>query len=141
MYEKSRLKGYEPMILKNVIKINNGMPKFMADKIMKISNKDEKIGILGLSFKPDSDDVRDSSSAKIIKILLDEGYNKISAYDPISNKVFSQKYNFHEVNYYDDIEKLCSNSDILVLATAWDEFKYINEKYSNKKFIDCRYFL
>ncbi|NFA59969.1 nucleotide sugar dehydrogenase [Clostridium sporogenes] len=141
MYEKSKLKGYEPMILKNVMKINNDMPKFMADKIMKISNKDEKIGILGLSFKPGSDDVRDSSSAKIIKILLDEGYNKISAYDPIANKVFSQKYNFDEVNYYDDIEGLCSNSDILVLATAWDKFKHINEKYSNKKIIDCRYFL
>lgn len=141
MYEKSRLKGYEPMILKNVMKINNSMPKFMADKIMKISNKDEKIAILGLSFKPGSDDVRDSSSAKIIKILLDEGYNNISAYDPIANNVFSQKYNFDEVNYYDDIEGLCSNSDILVLATAWDEFKNINKKYSNKKIIDCRYFL
>ncbi len=74
MYQKSTLKGYEPMILKNVISINNSMPDFMADKIMKVISKEDKIGILGLSFKPGSDDVRDSSSAKIIRILIDKGY-------------------------------------------------------------------
>ncbi|NFN86299.1 UDP-glucose/GDP-mannose dehydrogenase family protein [Clostridium sporogenes] len=141
IYQKSTLKGYEPMILKNVISINNSMPDFMADKIMKAINKEDKIGVLGLSFKPGSDDVRDSSSAKIIRILIDKGYKNILAYDPIANRVFKEKYKFNEINYCNDIDSLCNNSDILVLATAWDEFKNIRKKYPNKKIIDCRYFL
>lgn len=141
MYEKSTLKGYEPMILKNVISINNSMPDFMADKIMKAINKEDKIGVLGLSFKPGSDDVRDSSSAKIIRILIDKGYKNILAYDPIANRVFKEKYKFNEVNYCNNIDSLCNNSDILVLATAWDEFKNLKKKYPNKKIVDCRYFL
>jgi len=142
MYEKSTSKGYEPMILKNVIKVNNSMPKFMVDKIMEAANKTDKIGILGLSFKPGSDDVRDSSSAKIIEILIDKGYtNSILAYDPMANKAFEEKYKFNEVIYCNDIDSLCSNSDLLVLVTVWDEFKNVKNKYSNKKIIDCRYFL
>lgn len=141
MYEKATSKGYEPMVLKNVIEVNNSMPDFMANKVMKDINKEDKIGILGLSFKPGSDDVRDSSSAKIIKILIDKEYKNILAYDPIANKVFKEKYKFNEINYYDDIDSLCNNSDILVLTTAWDEFKNLKEEYPNKKIIDCRYFL
>lgn len=141
MYEKSVSKGYKPMILENVIKVNNSMSQFMANKIMKISNIDESIGILGLSFKPNSDDVRESSSAKIIKILIEKGYKNILAYDPIANKPFMEKYNFKEVKYCNDINELCNNSTILVLATAWDEFKYINRKYPDKNIIDCRYLL
>ncbi|APF26177.1 UDP-glucose 6-dehydrogenase [Clostridium sporogenes] len=141
MYQKSTLKGYEPMILKNVISINNSMPDFMADKIMKVISKEDKIGILGLSFKPGSDDVRDSSSAKIIRILIDKGYKNILAYDPIANIAFREKYKFNEINYCNDIDSVCNDSDILVLATAWDEFKNIKKEYPNKKIIDCRYFL
>lgn len=141
MYEKSVAKGYEPRILKNVIDVNNSMPDFMANKIMRSAKKEDKIGILGLSFKPGSDDVRDSSSAKIIKILVDKGYNNILAYDPIANKAFEEKYKFNEVIYCNDVDSLCSNSDFLVLATAWDEFKSVKNGYLNKKIIDCRYFL
>ncbi|ENK0555909.1 UDP-glucose/GDP-mannose dehydrogenase family protein [Clostridium botulinum] len=141
MYEKSTSKGYEPMILKNVIKVNNSMPDFMTDKIIRDINEEDKVGILGLSFKPGSDDVRDSSSAKIIKILIDKGYKNILVYDPIANKVFKEKYKFKEIDYYNDIDSLCNNSDILVLATAWNEFIDIKEKYPNKKIVDCRYLL
>ncbi len=141
MYEKSTSKGYEPMILKNVIKVNNSMPDFMTDKIIRDINEEDNVGILGLSFKPGSDDVRDSSSAKIIKILIDKGYKNILVYDPIANKVFKEKYKFKEIDYYNDIDSLCNNSDILVLATAWNEFIDIKEKYPNKKIVDCRYLL
>lgn len=141
MYQNVTSKGYEPMILKNVIEINNSMPDFIVNKIIKSSSKEDKIGILGLSFKPDSDDVRDSSSAKIIKKLFDKGYNSISAYDPIANRVFEEKYKIGKINYYNDLDSVCSNSDILILVTAWDEFKNLKKGYPNKKIIDCRYFL
>ena len=139
MYAKSLEKGYEPMILKNVIDINDTMPKFMADKIMENSDKSDKIGILGLSFKPYSDDVRDSSSAKIIKILQDGGYENILAYDPIANEQFDNVYEFNNIKYCEELQNLVMESDVLVLVTAWGEFKDIHKNYPGKKIIDCRY--
>lgn len=141
MYEKSTSKGYEPKILKNVIEINNTMPEFMTNKIMKVAKKSDRIGILGLSFKPGSDDVRDSSSAKIIRILLNKGYRNILAYDPIANDAFIKAYEFNDIKYCKSLESTCEDSDILVIVTAWEEFRDINTKYPNKEIIDCRYFL
>lgn len=141
MYQKSKSKGYEPMILKEVIDINDSMPDFMVDKIRKVTKKEDKIGILGLSFKPESDDVRDSSSAKIVKILIENGYENIVAYDPIANKAFEEKYKFEDILYYDDLKLMCNVADVLVLTTGWNEFKDIKVKHPNKKIIDCRYFL
>jgi len=141
MYANALSKGYNSLILKNVIDINNSMPKFMASKIMSVANKTDKIAVLGLSFKPGSDDVRDSSSAKIIKILLQEGYNNIHAYDPVATCVFDKVYNFDKVTYWDNLKSLCTQADVLVLTTAWEQFSDIDKEYPNKVIIDCRYFL
>ncbi|GIP51616.1 UDP-glucose dehydrogenase family protein [Paenibacillus vini] len=141
MYATGRLKGYEPKILREVIKVNDSMPQFMADRIMNIARPSDNLGILGLSFKPGSDDVRDSSSAKIIEILLKAGYTNLLAYDPIANDAFNEKYSFNDIKYCKDLSSIVEQSDILVLVTAWEEFKGIEDVYSGKPIIDCRYFL
>lgn len=141
LYRLALDKGYEPMILKNVIDVNNSMPKFFVDEIEKVAKKESKIGVLGLSFKPGSDDVRDTSAAKIIKLLFNKGYENIFAYDPIAINEFRNKYKFGKVNYCNSLDELCSKSDVLVLTTAWEEFKNISNKYKEKIIIDCRYFL
>jgi UDPglucose 6-dehydrogenase len=141
MYAASLNSGYEPMILKNVIDINDTMPLFMAEKIKAVSNQNESIAILGLSFKPNSDDVRDSVSAKIIRLLLDSGYSNLNAYDPVANKEFEKSYSDIKINYFDDMDEICRKSDVLVIATAWEEFKEISIKYTGKRIVDCRYFL
>jgi UDPglucose 6-dehydrogenase len=96
---------------------------------------------LGLSFKPNSDDVRDSVSAKIIRLLLDSGYSNLNAYDPVANKEFEKSYSDIKINYFDDMDEICRKSDVLVIATAWEEFKEISIKYTGKRIVDCRYFL
>lgn len=141
MYANALSKGYDSLMLKNVIDMNNSMPGFMASKIMRKANKTDKIAVLGLSFKPGSDDVRDSSSAKIIEILLQEGYNNIHAYDPIATHVFDKEYNFDKVTYWDNLKSLCTQADMLVLATAWEQFSDIDKEHPDKVIIDCRYFL
>lgn len=141
MYAQALSKGYEPMILKNVIAINNSMPQFMANKIMRIAKPSDKIGILGLSFKPGSDDVRDSSSARIISLLLNAGYKNLLAYDPLANKAFAREHNFDEIHYCDSVQSICEKSDVLVLVTAWEDFIGIDKHYPGKAIIDCRYFL
>jgi UDPglucose 6-dehydrogenase len=141
MYAAARLKGYEARILKEVIAVNDSMPQFMANKIMRVAKPSDKLGILGLSFKPGSDDVRDSSSAKIIELLLGAGYNNIIAYDPIANRPFIEVYQFGGIQYADNLHSACEQSTALVLVTAWDEFAAIDKKYPDKPIIDCRYFL
>ncbi|AOZ93256.1 UDP-glucose dehydrogenase family protein [Paenibacillus crassostreae] len=140
LYAKSLSKGYEPGILKNVIEVNSAMPQFMADKIMLNAQASDNIGILGLSFKPGSDDVRDSSAAKIIKLLLASGYKKIYSFDPIANKGFAEEYDL-DITYCSTKENLCEIADVLVLVTAWDEFAGIKTEYPLKRMIDCRYYL
>lgn len=139
MYAKSLSHGYEAEILKSVMKVNDSMPQFMAEKVISQFDKSQTIGILGLSFKPGSDDVRDSSSAKIIKLLLKNGYNRILAYDPVANEMFKHEYNL-DIDYTESKEEILEKVDVIMLLTAWEEFSNIKQ-ISTVPIIDCRYFL
>ncbi|MCL2638018.1 MAG: nucleotide sugar dehydrogenase [Oscillospiraceae bacterium] len=133
--------GVTPNILSSVISLNNEMPKITAKRIMNTAeNKKEKIGILGLSFKPGSDDVRDSSAAKIIRILLNEGYTDICAFDPLANEEFKNVYGLN-ISYCTSAKEICEACKTVALITAWKDFAGINETFPNVKWVDCRYFL
>ncbi|MDQ1147904.1 UDPglucose 6-dehydrogenase [Bacillus sp. SORGH_AS 510] len=141
MYAQAFSNGYEPTILKHVISVNETMPQYMVDKIIRITELSDTIGILGLSFKPDSDDVRDSSSAKIISLLLQSGYNNLFAFDPLANKAFAKEYEFEQISYCDSLEEIYRKSKVLVLVTAWKEFASLDKDDPNKTILDFRYFL
>ena len=137
----AKVNGFVPRILDGVISLNDEMPHLTAEKIKRnLKDKNEKIGILGLSFKPNSDDVRDSPAAKIIKILLADGYKNIFVYDPEAIDNFKQNYKF-DLNYSESKEEVCEICDCIAIITIWKEFKEINIKYPAKQFVDCRYFL
>lgn len=135
LHSAAKSKGFEAKILGEVIKRNETMPNVIAEKIEKCISKTDKIGILGLSFKPNSDDVRDSAAAKVIKCLQKDGYNNFIAYDPVANKEFDKYYNL-EIEYCDNIDEILIKADKFVILTAWEEFKNIS---TNKLIIDCRY--
>jgi len=135
LYSTSKNKGFEPKILGEVIKRNEKMPEVVAEKIEKKVSKTDKIGILGLSFKPNSDDVRDSASAKVINCLQKKGYNNFIAYDPVSIEEFKKYYNI-DIEYCDSLQEILDKADKFVILTAWEEFKDIN---TDKLIIDCRY--
>ncbi len=141
LYAVSKTAGFDAQILGNVIATNNNMPTFICDRIEKhvVQNKKVKLGILGLSFKPNSDDVRDAPSAKIIGELIHRGYHDILAYDPVANTEFAKHYNY-EVEYLDNYNDILKQADVLVIATAWPEFKDIKNQ-TEKEVIDCRYML
>ena len=136
--------GKHANILNKVIATNENMTHINLEKITKqCKSKNTEITILGLSFKPNSDDVRDSTAAKIIASLLEQGYTNIRAYDPLAIQAFRQQYNF-DINYIDNLDHLLSNKQelndtVFVIATAWEEFKNID--YSNTKLIDLRYII
>lgn len=137
---QSKNKGFEPHILKEVIETNSNRPRVMAGMISSGLDKDCRIGILGLSFKPGSDDVRDTPSIRIIRELQEMGYGKISAFDPVANKEFIKRYPDAGIAIKESIRELYDECDVIAIATAWDEFRSIME-YGDKRVVDCRYML
>ena len=137
----SKHNGYEGKILKNVIDLNGNMPEITAKRILRKAggNIETCIGILGLSFNPGSDDIRDTPSAKVIQALNQLGYQNIVVYDPVAMEEFQLHYKlkFSCASSYDE---LLERVDIAAIITAWPEFGDIKERTS-KPIVDCRYML
>lgn len=127
--------GVGAKILQKVLQVNDDILDFYAMKISDECDKNAKLGILGLSFKPNSDDVRDSKSAGLIEKLLQMGFKHIYAFDPMANEIFQKTYNF-PINYCKSAESAINQSDILIIATAWKEFCHLK---SDKKIYNLRY--
>ena len=100
---------------KRVIKI--------VDKIEKNTKKNSSLTILGLSFKPNTDDIRESTSIKIANLLNEKGY-QIKCYDPEAmENVKNEKYNFH---FYDTAIEACRDTNAIIIGTEWNEFRALN---------------
>jgi len=119
--------GYDFSLLKEVKKINERQRELFVKKIEDTLwiLKDKKIGILGLSFKPNTDDIREAPSIYIIKMLKQKGA-KIKAYDPKAMKKMEQI--FPDIEYCENPYEVVKNSDCLVILTEWDEFKKLDLK-------------
>ncbi|MBS3103208.1 UDP-glucose/GDP-mannose dehydrogenase family protein [Candidatus Woesearchaeota archaeon] len=120
-------KGYNFELLKAVQKINklqrNLFIKKIEDALWNIKNK--TIGILGLAFKPNTDDMREAPSLDIISALQREGA-KIKAYDPEAAEKSSKI--FGNIEYCNDPYEAAKDSDALVILTEWSEFKELDLK-------------
>jgi UDPglucose 6-dehydrogenase len=134
--------GYSFKILDAVIKANEEQKKRMIGKIMeKVGDlKGKTIGILGLSFKPNTDDIRESSSMVIIQGLLDMGA-KVKAFDPAAME--EAKAIFPDIQYGKDAYDVAGGADALVLATEWNQFRRldlqrIKELLKAPVFVDLR---
>ena len=84
--------------------------------------KNKTIAILGLSFKPNTDDVRKSASIDMIKKIQEDG-GYIKAFDPVAND--SMKILFPDIIYKKSWEDACENADGVVIMTEWNEFRGI----------------
>ncbi len=131
--------GVEPYVLHGNLKINDEVMNFVANSIIEKLGKDDLIGILGLSFKPESDDVRLSPSKFIIKNLISKGYKNIIAYDPLANETFKSAYPELNIQYENKLELVLNKTDNIVILTAWQEFKKNKELISKKNVFDFRY--
>lgn len=136
LIKKADENGVKADILNAVMKVNSDILDFYVKKICDECDRGVNIGILGLSFKPDSDDVRDSKSASLIAKLLQAGYKNIYAFDIMANEIFQKTYNF-SVTYCDSLEFVLEKSEILIIATAWKEFCNLktDKKIYNLRFV------
>ena len=121
------LHGTHPQLLQAVMDINRNQRRRVIFKLRKaLGNLDEKvIGVLGLSFKPNTDDIREAPSLEIIHLLENEGAT-VKAYDPQAMENASQV--FKRVIMCENPYKVAEGADALVLATEWNEFKQIDLK-------------
>ena len=120
-------------VVKSVIKSNQDRVNLLTQRIKKIINfkfKNKKIAFLGVTFKPNTDDMRDSTSLKMIPYLCKNGAI-VTYYDPTgTKKEFSKLKN---CKFESTIKENCKNADLIILHTEWDEFKNIDFKKLNKK--------
>ena len=120
-------------IIKSVIKSNEKRKKLLVEKVLKIlSNKikNKKIAFLGVTFKPNTDDMRQSLSLLMIPFLLKKG-TKINYYDPSGIKNEFSKYK--NLLFCNNINKACNNADLVIIHTEWEEFKALDFRKLNKK--------
>jgi UDPglucose 6-dehydrogenase len=138
---KAKEIGYEPILLKSVITINERQPGRMVQLLKNRlgSLKGRKIAVLGLAFKNDTDDIRESRSIPVIKELLDNGAD-VSAYDPMANE--NMRKLFGSVRYHSSAEDALSGADACLIMTEWDEFKSLDREFNvmtNRLIIDGRH--
>tara|TARA_B100001540_G_scaffold65989_1_gene59342 strand:+ start:12 stop:1301 length:1290 start_codon:yes stop_codon:yes gene_type:complete len=120
-------------VVKSVIKSNDKRNNLLLNKVIKIMNnkiKNKNITFLGVTFKPGTDDIRESPSLKMIPALVKKGA-LISYYEPTGKKnIFKSK----NITFYANIKDACKNSDLIIIHTEWNEFKQLNfKKITNKR--------
>lgn len=136
--------GYEPLLLNSVLEVNKRQKARMVDKIKNALGglEGRRISVLGLAFKPETDDIRESPSLTILSALL-ENRAMVSVYDPKAMENMKKTYPQMDLDYCSDPYSACAGSDCIVLATEWKEltgldFEKLKSIVSNRVFIDLR---
>jgi UDPglucose 6-dehydrogenase len=123
---------YEPLLLKTVLKVNDRQPE-IAIRLLKKHVPDlkgKKIAVLGLAFKDDTDDIRESRAIPLIGTLLAEGA-KVTAYDPMAAEHMKKVY--PNIGYVKNAGDALDGADACLIATEWKEFGKLNGEFGRMK--------
>ena len=126
LYSLGKEKNIDLNTVSATIKTNKSQKKRITDKLSHLLNnkvKNKKIAILGLSFKPNTDDIRESASLNIVSNLIDLGAD-LSVYDPAAMENFKSVY--PNINYNENWRDCVKNADACVVLTEWNEFRGID---------------
>jgi UDPglucose 6-dehydrogenase len=117
--------GYDFALLKSVVQVNKDQAMRFMDRMEKVLGTFEgkRIGVLGLAFKPNTDDLRDAKSLEIIARLLAAGAT-VQTYDPIA--MDKTREMFPDITYCKNAYETACNADAIVVVTEWNEFKFLN---------------
>lgn len=122
-------KGYSLDVLKAVEEVNDRQKYVLFNKLQEFYKGDlkgKKIGMLGLSFKPNTDDMREAPSLVLIQSLLESGC-EVKAYDPAAMHETKRKIG-SVITYCNSIEETIKDTDALFLVTEWAEFRVLDPK-------------
>ena len=124
-FKKNKIKN---TLVKSVINFNEDRKISIVNKIknlLKPNIKNKVIAFLGVTFKPNTDDLRESPSLEIIPRLRNLGV-KIHAHDPAFNTEFIKIKEFDKVKWYSNVLEAIKNADLLVIHTEWNEYRGLN---------------
>jgi len=126
LLKTAELAGVDQRIVRTTVEVNDDRKEQMVERVAgaldgEVSGK--RIGVLGLAFKPNTDDMREAPSIPIVKALVERGA-KVSAYDPVAREQ-AEKI-FSGVEFANDAYAAADGADALVIVTEWDEFRALD---------------
>ena len=141
-FKRNKIKN---TLVKSVISFNEDRKISMVNKIkslLKPNIKNKVIAFLGVTFKPNTDDLRESPSLEIIPRLKKLGI-KIHAHDPAYNSAFLNVKEFDKVKWYSNVLEAIKNADLLVIHTEWNEYRgldllKVKKELKNPRILDFR---
>ncbi|MGB5039116.1 MAG: nucleotide sugar dehydrogenase, partial [Blastocatellia bacterium] len=118
---------YDPELLRSAVAVNDRQRQIVIRKLQKALKiiKGRTIGLLGLAFKPETDDLRDAPSITIAEVLIGMGA-RVKAYDPVASDACFRQWPDLDLVYAESVEDLAAGCDAVVLVTEWDEFARID---------------
>jgi len=131
-----KTKGFEPILLDSVMEVNSTQPLRMIDVAERRAGSlsEKAVAVLGLAFKPGTDDVRDSPAIPIVETLMEKGA-KIVTYDPEGAENFKRKFpTASGIEYAKTAQEAIDKSDVVLLVTDWPQFNSLS--YGSKNVID-----
>lgn len=143
LIHKAEELGYEPKLLKSAVQINERQPERMIalleKKLGDVSGR--KIAILGLAFKNDTDDIRESRAILVIRMLKDRG-SRLSAFDPMANENMKRVY--PDIEYCSSAKEALRDAEACLILTEWKQFSKLGREFKvmkNRLVIDGRHIL
>jgi nucleotide sugar dehydrogenase len=120
----SKSKGYTSRLLEVVLGINDDQAIHIVDMAEQLAGKldGKKVALLGLAFKPGTDDMREAASIRVVNELRKRGITDIIGYDPKANKTAEEEMG-NKIKYAESIEEALKDSECAILITEWDDFK------------------
>ena len=137
---RSKQFGYDPKFIELSGKINSGMPKRIAIKVTQLLKKNQKnkILILGVAYKKNVDDIRESPAIQIINYLSKNKKNMLSFYDPYINKISTRNKIFSKCQFFKLNFKKLKLFDVIIIVTDHDILDYEKIYKNSKLIVDCR---
>jgi len=135
--------GVEQQIVSTVVKVNDERKDAMADRVARAlggSVQGKRIGVLGLAFKPNTDDMRDAPSIPLVRRLVESGADVV-AFDPVARE--QAETVLPAIAYAATAEAVADGADALVIVTEWDEFRALDlddlaQRMRGKVLVDLR---
>ena len=120
--------GYDPAVLEAAVEINDRQPRRMLsllDDHVDVAGK--RVAVLGLAFKPGTDDVRNSRAIEVIHGLQERGASVV-AYDPVATENMKEK--FPDIQYAEKVGEALTDAHAALIVTDWDEFSTLEEEFT-----------
>jgi len=118
--------GVDQRIVRTTVEVNDERKSAMAERVIRMMGGDvsgKRVGVLGLAFKPNTDDMREAPSIPLIKTLLERGA-EVSAFDPVAHHQAEQVLS--GIHFAEDAYAAAADADALVIVTEWDEFRALD---------------